>query len=321
MSFIDELNILSRYSTIPEINACLKLAGNTLNDAPIDTDKIAKLRGVFLRTQEKLVKYDPDSWNVLKSAYQCLSFFVFSDFPPTNFDQLSKQQYHDIEIALFNFLFSLSKQYPINQEDPIDLEVLPDLNSRFMSLHGYHYKLETIVTWIRHSHQFTYPDTNKPMIEFDRVALINLCKERGLSLAPYPPRNTSFEAALENARLSMEDIQSLRVPYYHVNYVNVLTTLMNQYAYDIEAGINEINDLYPEQVDGLIQLFEYGIRGHHLRSIEIDGFDYTPHHTLALEELIQRHDYTIDAAVDFISNRNMDEVQEVYGWQPRHHHL
>lgn len=154
------------------------------------------------------------------------------------------------------------------------------------------------------------------MYEYDQNTLKEMCTRKGISLAPYPKGNVLFTNALQHAGLIWDDLNTLNVPYYHNDYALALKCLICEKNLSIPDAIAEIQNLYPEQARGLAELYTFGIRGHHLRSFQIDPIEYTPHHTESMWLLIQEHHYSIVDAVAFASNRTMDEVQEVYSMRP-----
>jgi hypothetical protein len=315
MSYNKELQCLTRYIAIPEINACLELAYTAkLTSNPIPTE-IEKLRGELLRTTETLRKYNPKSWSALKSVYVGFTNLFFLPCTPNHFKQVNNYQYNEIEMNLKKLLHQLALAYPTNENDLIDLEPLPsNFDERFITLHGCHYRLNNLVEWVRHAGQFTYPDTNKAMDAFDRIALTNQCETLGLSLQPYPKHLDIFNEVLSQVRLTFEDIDTLNVPYYHENHFLALVFLIKNHQYTLQNAIAEIQGLHGEQVSALMNLFHLGLRGDHLRNLDIEDDDFTAHHEAVIQILIEKYDFSLEEALAYVSNRSMDEVQEVYSW-------
>jgi hypothetical protein len=311
MSLSIYLSTLKPYDDIPQIAAIFEKASLAFASTAIKSESIDALRGQLLRTLDEIIHLK----TINITIWQGLSTSVWTFFSSTkscDLVSLSSDERQQIEDIVIKALQILANDYPVDDVDPIDLTPIQHEEPHLLSITGRKYRLTNLVEWIKTRKDFIYPDVNKPMFSQDIKNLKHLSQEYGLSLEPAKQYSTEIQSALAELGLSVEAIENLHVPQLRLNHINALQVLICEYGHELNQAIAEIQSLNYEQVDALVQLYQVGLRGAHLRSLHIDESEYGPHHTVVLHILTQEQGYDIDKAINTITDCDFDEVQEFY---------
>ncbi|KTC78168.1 hypothetical protein [Legionella brunensis] len=310
------LQPLTTHKTIAQMQACANLARQVFANEAEDINLIDKLRGQLLRTLKESLQYKAINNGLYYRLRQyALSFFT-SPQPISSFESLPTTTIQAVENAIIIALEGLAENYPIKDVDPIDLNPIDDDDIYFLSLQGRKYRLESLVSWIKFRKAFIYPDNNDDMFLQDIAKLKQLCTLQGVSLEPTKSYSSTLQAAILEAGFSVEEMKDLVVPELHKNHINALQMLTTKYHFSHIDAITELQKLNYEQAEALNVLYEYGLRGDHLRNLSIAESEFSAHHTAVLQLLVHDRNYDIDMAVNAISDCDIEEVQKFYSTSP-----
>lgn len=316
MTLPSYLQPLRTLLTIEQLRPCLKLAKQAFEHDMPDSNLIDQLRGELLRTLSILSKYKATNEGVLYA----LKHYTWAFFAPAKNSQrledLFSNKIEAIENKIITALQGLAREYPINDVDLFDLEPIENDENYWVSLKGRKYRLESLAEWISTRKAFIYPEDNTTMFLQDIDNLRQLCDFHKISLQPKPVYSDILKQAIIDAGFSIEEIRELDVPQLHRHHIKTLGMLITDYHFSKRQAFEELQGLNSEQADALTELYSQGLRGAHLRNLAIDENDYSPHHTVVLQMLVNEWHYDIETAVDAISNCNGDEVQRYYSMSP-----
>lgn len=311
------LQSLQTFQNIIQIQSCANLALQAFEHEPIDSNLIDKLRGELLRTLKTILQFKAQN----NGLFYTLKHYGWTFFAPAqNFrrlEDLLSSEIKPIEDKIIVALQGLAKKFPIDDVDPFDLEPIEEDENYWLSLKGRKYRLETLAEWIRSRKAFIYPDDNKEMFLQDIENLKELCKLHEISLKPAPVYSETLKQEIIEAGFSLAEIRGLAVPGLRSNHIKALRMLMTDYHLSKREAFEELSGLNYEQAEALNALYADGLRGEHLRNLMIDESEYSPHHTVVLQMLINEQDYDVDTAIYAISNCDADEVQQFYSMSSR----
>ncbi|KTD08315.1 hypothetical protein [Legionella jamestowniensis] len=312
MALSSYLQPLQTLQHIEQLQPCVNLAIQVFEQDMPDSKLIDKLRGELLRTLSVLLQYKVTNEGVLYT----LKHYTWAFFAPTkkshHLENLFSNEIQSIENKIITALQGLAREYPINDVDLFDLEPIGENENYWLSLKGRKYRLEPLAEWISTRKAFIYPEDNTTMFLQDIDNLTQLCDLHKISLQPKPVYSSILKQAIIDAGFSIEEIRELDVPQLHNHHIKALQMLIAHYHFSKRQAFEELQGLNSEQADALNELYSKGLRGAHLRNLAIDESDYSPHHTVVLQMLVNEWHYDIETAVDAISNCNGDEVQRYY---------
>ncbi|ASQ47090.1 hypothetical protein [Legionella clemsonensis] len=312
------LQPLQTLRNIVQIQPCVNLAEQAFIHTAADNNSIDSLRGELLRTLEVLLQYKTKNNGVFYS----LKHYTWAFFEPAQnlrrLENLFSSEIQLIENKIVTALQGLARAYPINDVDVFDFEPIEEDEKYWLNLKGRKYRLETLAEWISIRQEFIYPEDNRVMFSQDIESLKRLCSLHNISLKPKPIYSELLKEAIVAAGFSIAEIRELDVPRLHNNHLKVLHKLMTTYHFSKREAFAELQGLNSEQAEALNELYAQGLRGNHLRNLSIDESEYSPHHTVVLQLLINEWHYNIESAVEAISNCDADEVQQYYSMSPPH---
>jgi hypothetical protein len=305
MSLSETVQALFQYNALREIQALVPLHAKVFaTDAP-QKDDVDSLRGAMLRTFSLVQSRSQMTPSIFPAWGSWGAFFSRSRI--TSVQNLPLQEVQDLERKLYLALSVYAKSFPINTIDLIDRTPITPETVCFSNCNGYQYRLTTIAEWIKHSNAWKNPESGLTMNRYDQEQLKALFLEHNISWEKPSPTLAEY---IEHSGYTVEQLQALIVPQLRTNHIDTLLYLTAVKKLSFQDSIAEIQQLNYEQVDAIRELYDKGLRGNHLRGLEIDEDEYGPFHTLALNILTQEHHLDIEQAVAQISRCDFDQAQE-----------
>lgn len=305
---------LEDYQQLPDVVTFLSNAEQVYSQPPITNDTISQLRRALLHLLNNAVAIKPHSSSFFEGLYD-MSYGLFGTARPnTNaLGALPPAQLASLKEMLANALYEYALAYPLNTDDVIDQELIAPEDPCLYSLTGQKYRLTSLAMWIQHKKAFVYPNVNITMYAHDIEQFKALCDEHHVSYAPLNEHLRAIAEGLNTLGISMESIRQLNVPQLRINHVNALRMLIQKHGLTEATAFSELQALNYEQADAIIALYDRGLRGDHLRGLEITEEEYMPHHTAVMQWLMDDLGYDLERAVESISPYPYEEVGFLYG--------
>lgn len=311
------IQCLSVYASLSELSGIVSTI-NTLSRLPDTSDNaITDLRKPLLDLLTQLSELPHAPTSLFGRLYHYGIGWFHEAAPPNTISRLAQLERDRLRAMVVNALGELAYAFPLNDEDPIDLESLSDDTPRFVSITGLHYRLSTMAEWIAYKKAFIYPNYCKKMYPEDIERFKAQCLREGVSFAPLNENQIALNRQCEALGLSQEDLSKLQVPQLRMNHLRVIEKLISEKGYTIETAIDELQGLNYEQAEALLTYFDIGLRGNHLRDLIIDESEYGPLHTAMLDHLMKNYGMNIEQAIATISPYGFDEVENLYYIEPR----
>lgn len=264
----------------------------TLIENTSESSRVEYIRGSLLRIldeQEKIKQTKNNNNGIFGIFY---SFFKPNEAPSP------------LALDLIAVLQNLARDFPQDDVDPITREPIEDA-PYFLSVNGRKYRLSTLAAWIRVCGEFILPD-RMPIYIPEMIELKRLCEEFKFSLT----KNFIFLTLPMD--LTTEHIHPDERKQMHKSHITTIEMLEGQ-RLSLSEIVQEMRGLNFYQSEALFELFSKGLRGDHLRTLDLQEFG--PHHISVLKMLINEWGYSIEKALHSILDCDFESIQDFYAME------